>query len=364
MPSSRIADVRIAGVASAVPSARRLISDEAARFGEEEVARISESCGVRAAHFAECGACASDLCYSAADRLLNDLGWDRSSVEGLIFVSQTPDYVLPGTSCSLQHRLGLPSTCAAIDSNLGCSGYVYGLWLASLMTAGGVDRVLLLAGDTITRVTAPEDRSVALLFGDAGTATAIEKAPGAPPIYFELGTDGGGLEHLYIPAGGFRNPRTAQNGARARQDDGNIRSDQDLYMNGSEIFLFTLARVPPLIRAVLRQSSWSGEDVDAFVFHQANQFILRHLGKRMKIPNDKIVLGLEEFGNTSSASIPLAISSRMRDQLQKEQRLVLAGFGTGYSWAAAALTCGPLCLPEVLYCPGAGDPIEGPDDSK
>jgi 3-oxoacyl-[acyl-carrier-protein] synthase III len=350
MPSTNIPGVRVVGIASVVPSTQRLISDEAAIFGEEEVARISQSCGVRATYVVQDGICASDLCCMAADKLLTELGWDRASVQALIFVTQTPDYVLPGTSCSLQHRLGLPITCAAIDVNLGCAGYVYGLWLASLMAAGGVERVLLLAGDTISRVTAPADRSVALLFGDAGTATAVEKSPGAPPIFFELGSDGGGLENLCIPAGAFRQPRTSETGVRVAQDDGNIRSQEDLFMNGSEIFLFTLTRVPPLIKAVLRQSEWAIADVDGFIFHQANQFILQHLATRMKLPADKVVLALEEFGNTSSASIPLAMTTRKRDELQAgSSKLVLAGFGTGYTWGAAALTCGPICMPELMY---------------
>jgi 3-oxoacyl-[acyl-carrier-protein] synthase-3 len=297
--------------------------------------------------------CASDLCFAAADRLLDDLGWARDSIDALMFVSQTPDYRLPATSCGLQDRLGLSRRCAAFDVGLGCSGHVYGLWIASsLIASGGARRVLLLAGDASTQLCSPLDRSVALLFGDAGTATALEADAGAAPMTFVLGTDGTGRDNLIVPAGGFRTPHSQATAARVAGDDGNSRSAEDLFMNGAEIFTFTLREVPPLVHAVLQSAGWTVGDVDAFVFHQANQFMLQHLAKRLKLPQDRFVLAMEEFGNTSSASVPLAMSARLADRLRADSmRLVLAGFGVGYSWAAVALTCGPLAMPDVLAVP-------------
>lgn len=345
-----VSDVRIAGLATAVPSYVRTVADEVAAFGEDDAARISQTLGVRARRIAPAHMCTSDLCFAAAVRLLDELAYERESIDGLIFVSQTPDYVLPATGCSLHSRLRLSRSCAAFDINLGCSGYVYAVFLAAMMLAGkGARRVLLLVGDTATKIISPQDQSVALLFGDAASATIVEAAPGAASMTFELGTDGSGAGSLIIPAGGFRNPRSASTCVRSVRDGGNIRSDEDVAMNGAEIFTFSIGTVPQLVRSVLAHAGWGIDDTGAFVFHQANRFMLEHLAKRLKIPAPKLTLGIGEYGNTSSASIPLAMTTELREPLrQGPMRLVLAGFGVGLSWAAAALTCGPIVMPDLV----------------
>jgi 3-oxoacyl-[acyl-carrier-protein] synthase-3 len=350
MATAKICGTRVVGVSSAVPQPIRTVAQAFSVFGEAETLKISASTGVRQRHVVPPGVCTSDLCLAAAERLLQDLNWARDSVDGLIFVSQTPDYILPATSCSLHGRLGLSKHCAAFDLNLGCSGYVYGLWIAAqLVQSGAAHRFLLLVGDTISRIVSPQDRSVALLFGDAGTATAIEKDDTAPPLVFSLGTDGGGQGHLMVPAGGFREPHSAATCHRTSRDDGNTRSDEDLYMNGAEIFTFTLREVPPLFKSVLSTAGWSLEDLDAVVMHQANRFMLEYLAKRMRLAPQKVVIALENRGNTSSASIPLAMTDTLADRLRATSlRLVLAGFGVGFSWAAVALTCGPMVMPELV----------------
>jgi len=363
MATCTVSGVRLAGIASAVPERARTLADEAPTFGKDEVAKIAENIGVKERPAAFDGMCTSDLCFAAAGRLLADLVWARDSVDALIFVSQTPDYRLPATSCTLQQRLRLSKRCAAFDIGLGCSGHVYALWIASsLIAAGGAKRALVLTGDTSTYFCSPRDRSVALLFGDAGTATAVEADPSAGPMHFVLGTDGAGRDNLIVPAGGFRRPHTPDTAARRAGDDGNSRSAEDLFMNGAEIFTFTLREVPPLINAVLQDANWTKEDVDAYVFHQANQFMLQHLAKRLKLPKEKFVLAMEEFGNTSSASIPLAMSARLAGPLgERPCRAVLAGFGVGYSWAAVALTCGPMVMPGVLRVSGSVVGAESPE---
>lgn len=349
MTTSRLAGVSIRGVAAAVPRARRSVGDDEAAFGADTVRKISESTGVLERRTA--GAlCTSDLCEAAARALLARSNIDPATIDGVIFVSQTPDYLLPATACVLQHRLGLPASCAALDINLGCSGYVYGLWTAcSLATANRFRRVLLLVGDTVTRICSPEDRSVALLFGDAGSATLLELAPDAPEMTFVLGTDGSGWDKLIVPSGGFRNPQTPARLARTVREGGNVRSDADLYMNGADIFAFTLKVVPALTNQLLEESQRSPEDIDAFVFHQANRFMLNHLCKRMKLPPEKAIVALERFGNTSSASIPLALVTHLRDALEKgPMSLVLEGFGVGFSWAGVhVITHGPIVCPLV-----------------
>lgn len=357
--------MRLAGLASAVPENFMTTEDDAHIFGVEDAQKISQAIGVRRRPVVAGNMCASDLCLAAAEPLLESLNWERDSVDVLIFVSQTPDYILPATSCSLHGRLGLSTNCAAFDVNLGCSGYVYGLWLASQLLAGGAQRVLLLAGDTISRLAAPQDRSVAPLFGDAGTATALEILPksdiessqeNSSEMVFELGTDGRGQKHLIVPAGAARQPLDDESRHRAKQHDGNVRSDADLYMNGAEIFTFTLREVPPLVANILQKANLDVQDVDAFVMHQANAFMLKHLAKRMKLPADKVVLALEEFGNTSCASIPLAMTHTLSEQLrEKTLKLLLAGFGVGFSWGAATLSCGPLTVLDVISVPNSSD---------
>jgi len=350
MGTAKISGVRLAGLASAIPRTVQTVAEAFPVFGEAATQKISESTGVRQRHVVPPGVCTSDLCLAAAERLLEELNWGRGSVDGLIFVSQTPDYVLPATSCALHGRLQLAKECAAFDLNLGCSGYVYGLWVATQLISGGsLCRVLLLVGDTISRITSPRDRSVALLFGDAGTATALERAEGSPPLSFSLGTDGNGQDHLVVPAGGFRQPCTEASARRTVREDGNIRSDEDLYMNGAEIFTFTLQEVPPLLKSVLGTAGWDVSEVDAFIMHQANRFMLEYLAKRMRLPSEKVVVALENRGNTSSASVPLAMTDALAGRLRQESlRLVLAGFGVGFSWAAVALTCGPMVMPELV----------------
>lgn len=356
MAVSKISGVRLAGIASAVPDQKHHFSELAATFGEDEVRKISESTGVVERYIAPEGMCTSDLCYAAADKLLGETGWERDSVDAIIFVSQTADYVLPATACTLQHRLKLSKRCAAFDVGLGCSGYIHGLWLAaSLIAGGGLRRVLVLSGDTINKTLSPQDRAVALLFGDAGTATALERHEGAPPMTFVLGTDGSGRDNLIGPTGGFRQVKSPKTAIRTERENGNFRADSDLYMNGPEVFTFTLREVPPLMRSVFAESGWTQQATDAFVFHQANKFMIDYLVKRMKLPAEKVPVVLEKYGNTSCASIPLALTDALASRLREAPaRLVLAGFGVGYSWGAMTVECGPMKMPGLVFVAPSG----------
>jgi 3-oxoacyl-[acyl-carrier-protein] synthase-3 len=221
------------------------------------------------------------------------------------------------------------------------------------MAAGGIRRLLLLVGDTSSFVSSL-DRSTTMLFGDAGTVTALERDDNAQPWVFEVGTDGSGQNHLIVPAGRCRQPSTESTRRQTEREGGNIRSDEHLFMNGAEVFAFTLREVPPLVKSVLSNAEWSLESVDAFVMHQANRFMLQHLAKKMKLPMDKVVVALEEYGNTSSASVPLAMTHTLAKKLKSsELRLLLAGFGVGWSWGAVALTCGLMVMPELVVVPNS-----------
>jgi len=344
--SVALSGVHLAGITSVVPERIVTSADDARIFGEALAKRISDATGVMQRYVVSNNTCTSDLAYAAAEELLTSLAWRRDSIDTLIFVSQTPDYVLPASACVLQARLKLSTRCAAFDVNLGCSGYIYGLWLASnLISAGSASRVLLLAGDTTSRFVSPEDRAVAPLFGDAATATAIERREGALPAFFELGTDGRGEKHAIVRGGGFRNPRSKSSALRTEREGGSFRSEEELAMNGAAVFAFTLREVPRMITATLKSAGWSLGDVDAFVLHQANRSILEHLVKRLQLPPDKVLLTVQHYGNTSSASIPLAMTHSLSERLTTESmRLLMVSFGNGFSWGASAITCGPMLM--------------------
>ena len=338
---ARFSDIRVAGIATAIPDAHVSAYETASRLNLdwEEADKIVKMTGVSERRVADADTWISDLVHEAAEGLISELGWARESINALVFVSQTNDYDAPATACGLQHRLGLSKECAAFDVGLGCSGYVYGLWLcSSLIASRSANRVLLLVGDTSSKVCAPDDRSTVFLFGDAGSATALEYSKGAPSMSFVLGTDGSGREPLMFRHSGYR--------GRAEGPD---RSTPTLYMDGGEVFAFTIREVPRLLEETLELAGWTKERIHAFVPHQANRFMLQHLAKKSKIPEEKVILSLDEYGNTSSASIPLALSHRLRERLASSAtNLLIAGFGIGWSWGAATLTVGPAVMPEVM----------------
>jgi 3-oxoacyl-[acyl-carrier-protein] synthase-3 len=221
-----------------------------------------------------------------------------------------------------------------------------------------MNRILLLVGDTISRISSPQDRSVAALFGDAGTATALQYEQGATPItsstmWFTLMTDGTGSQHLTVPAGGFRQPRTSSTSIRIEREGHNLRSDEDLFMNGAEVFSFTLREVAPLVQSTLEAAGLAQEDVSYFVFHQANRFMLEHLSRKMKIANDRMLYSLADFGNTSCASIPLTISHAFGNVGRlSADNVLLAGFGVGLSWGAAVCSFRDTIVPRIIYLAG------------
>lgn len=339
---ARTIGARIAGVVSCIP-ARRIENDHfRERFGEK-VNEVVKMTGVQTRYWVEDGTTTSDLCASAADRLLETLGWSRESVDGIIFVSQTPDYRLPATSCVLQDRLGFRTGILAFDVSLGCSGYPYALWLSMMMIqTGAARRIVLAVGDTSSIMNDSDDRGTALLFGDAGTATAVEASePGADPAYFILGTDGQGADNLIVPSGAFRK----------REPVGKLEGRQldKLYMDGGEVFNFTLKAVPGLVRETLGAAESQVEDYDLFLLHQANAFMIRHLAKKAKLPLEKVPINIDRFGNTSSATLPLLMTTDAAEALKSGQRrLAMFGFGVGYSWAAASLHVGPIKCAETI----------------
>lgn len=354
MGQNCIEGVRISGVISVVPSGVKRIEDETQLFGTDSsrINRLKKDIGMNKRHITLKDECSSDLCEQATTVLLSELEYDPSSIDGLLVVTQTPDYFQPATSCVLHGKLGLSKDCAALDINLGCSGYVYGLWVASMMVSGGnCNRVLMLVGDTLSRCVSPDDRAVAPMFGDAGSATMIEKSSKDHKMTFVLKSDGKGYRHLIIPAGAFRKRPSAETARITKGEDGNARSEEHLYMNGAEIFTFSIREVPSLIEDVLAATRWDREDVSYYLLHQANKFISQNIARKLKIPIEKAPYSVfEEYGNQSSASIPATICENLSSIVQnKTNKVVMAGFGAGLSWAACAAQLGPMkCQPVII----------------
>ena len=318
----------------------------AAEFPGWTVEKIQSKTGIEERHIAAEGEFASDLAAAAAEKLFA-AGTDRQSVDALLYCTQSPDYFLPTTACLLQHRLGLRTDIAALDYNLGCSGYIYGLGLAhGMIESGQARRVLLLTADTYSKFIHPGDRSVRTIFGDAAAATLVT-ASGRPGLSgpFVYGTDGSGAENLIVPAGGLRKPRAAT-ALVVTDESGNQRTENNLYMNGPEIFNFTLRIVPATVESLIARSGLSLADIDLFVFHQANQYMLEHLRKRLGVPAEKFVVSMQKCGNTVSSSIPIALRTAVESgQLRPGMKVMLVGFGVGYSWGGTIIEwCAPAAV--------------------
>ena len=346
--------VKIGGVVTCVPPLEKCIDDEIDLFGgnEKQIARLKKTIGLDRRRVVESGTTAADLCEAAARRLLEGAELATESIDAMIFVTQTPDYLQPCNAAVLHGRLNLPKRCAALDVNLGCSGYVYGLWLAHMMvSAGGCEHVLLLAGDTISQIVNPKDRAVAPLFGDGGSATLIQRSEVETNAWFSLETDGKGFDKLIVPAGGQRTPGSVETRAEVTDDAGNVRSLENLFMDGAEIFNFSIVEEPKAVREVVEYAGLDFDVVDYFVFHQANRYILSNIAKRLKIDLAKVPMQtVERYGNQSSASIPSALCGELGDVLcgSKSQRLLLSGFGVGLSWASVILDIAELPVCEII----------------
>jgi 3-oxoacyl-[acyl-carrier-protein] synthase-3 len=328
----------IKAISSYLPPGRLTNEQLAREFGEWTAEKIYEKTGIRERRVAPSDVCASDLAFAAASQVL--AAEDRSRIDFLLLCTQAPDYWLPSTACVLQHRLGLPTSCGALDYNLGCSGFIYGLAMGQALLQGGLaSNLLLLTADTYTHYIHRGDRSTRTLFGDGAAATILSNGALARLHSFVFGTDGSGAEQLIVRAGGARLPVPLCGGqAGVPEAQSAPASAANLFMNGPEIFSFTIQRVPALALEVCKKAGLSLEQVDYFVFHQANAFMLEHLRKRLRIPLEKFEFCLEHCGNTVSSSIPIALESAIRaNRIKPGMKVLLAGFGVGLSWGGCIL---------------------------
>lgn len=331
---------RIAGVSYYLPEnqlTNQMISDE---FPEWSVEKIAGKTGIHSRHVAGNDEFSSTLATGAARALASKLGMDVLDVDYIILCTQTPDFFLPTTACLVQQELGLPSSVGAIDVNQGCSGYVYSVGLAKgVIESGQAKNVLVLTADTYTKLTNPSDKSVRTIFGDAASATLISASESDTEFLsgFVYGTDGSGAPHLMTTAGNLRGAETLSVKGLASERDLEP-SSFDLYMNGPEIFNFTLRVVPELVQSVLTSAGVSEEQVDLFVPHQANTFMLTHLREKLGIPPEKFPIEMADIGNTVSSTIPITLA-RLHEtgRILEGQRIMILGFGVGLSWAGAMI---------------------------
>lgn len=331
----------LAAIEYYLPTGTLSTEDLSSEFPEWSVEKIDQKTGIHERHISKADECSSDLAVEAAKRLFSTQITAPSSIDYILLCTQSPDYFLPTTACMVQDRLSIPTSAGALDFNLGCSGFVYGLGLAEgLIHSGQAREILLLTAETYSKFLHPRDRSVRTIFGDAAAATLVRATDRTQACFgpFIYGTDGRGGPNLIVPTGGMRRPRTNESAVPVSDDSGNVRTADNLYMAGVEIFNFTLAAVPSSVNALLQKASLTVTDVDLFVFHQANQYMLEHLRKRIKIPEEKFYICMRHCGNTVSSTIPIALKhADMENRLQPGMKVILVGFGVGYSWGAVLI---------------------------
>lgn len=336
---TKLAGINLCGLVAAVPSSTEDAESLTTKWGYENAHKIATATGIHTRHIAPPETTACDLGAAAARNLLTGLQWDSGSIDLLIVVTQTPDYPLPGNAPILQHQLGLRNSCGTLDINSGCSGFVDGIWTASCLLAGSSGkRALIIVGDTTSQFVSPDNINVRPLFGDAVAAIALESSGKKSDNFIGVvpGVDGSGAPYLTVHEGAARNPNIT------------VGKFGKLFMDGPQVFAFTLKQVPKNINSVMQLANWTNTDVDYLVLHQANETMMKHLTAKAGFSSHQMVLALANFGNTGSASIPLAIASTLEKELVQSKRplnLILCGFGVGWRWSSAAWRTDPL-----IYC--------------
>ena len=334
-----IKNVALRGVTATVPD-NPVKSLDLEIFTKEEADTFDSTVGIKNRYLASDDVCASDLCFDAAERLIEGLGWEKESIDVLIFGSVTGDYKTPPTSGILQDRLGLPTSTFVLDIPMGCCGSIYAINVAgNLLSSGTVKRAILLVGDTALRMGSPKDKSRVPLFGDCGTAMALEYDPNAEDIIIDFNTLGSGYQALMTPHGGFRHPITAESFIEQDFGNGIIRAPKDTLINGMDVFSFAITKPPVSIKKLMEKLELDKDkDIDYFLIHQANKLIVDRIVKKLKLPIEKVPYDLQEFGNLGGASIPMLMTYNLSEELQtKPLTLLCSAFGLGLTWGTMVL---------------------------
>lgn len=345
-----IGNVKITGVSACVPKEVEEVNSYSL-FSQDDALNFSKNTGVQRRRKAPFEVCSSDLCLKAAKKLIEELEWNKSEIDCLVFVTQTPDYTLPATSVILQHRLGLSTDCYTLDISSGCSGWVDALSvISSLLSHGSMKKGILLAGDTILKFCSETDKSTYPLFGDAGTATALEYSDKEENrIHFTFNSDGEGSDVIMIRDGGFRNPVSEKSFVKEAISEGIERSNLDLILDGMDVFSFGISKAPESVKKLTDHFSIELDSVDYFTFHQANKFMNEKIRKKLKLPEEKVPYSMKDFGNTSCATIPLTLVTQLQNKLIKQKLShVACGFGVGLSWGSCYFQTDQIVCPDLI----------------
>lgn len=331
MKKSVFENIELRAVSSATPKNRIDLKTYGSRYGEELVDRIIQSTGIKEVAVSPEEQTCSDLCVSAAEHLFNEYEISPNDIDGLVYVSETADYIAPTTAAILQDRLNIPKNCVVFEIHLSCSGYVYGLFQAAMMiNCGFCKNVILLVGSTMTRYMNKEDRAMQMISGDAGSASLISFSEKKKTMHFSFFSDGSGYKGLMIPAGGIRNRiKSGVTDILEFDDEGNGHTKEDLIMDGMAIMVFSTRVAPKLIKEILQEANLSVDDIDIFLLHQANKIIVERIGKLIKAPVEKVPLGLEKTGNTGLTSVPLMMCNKFAGINNGLKKSIICGFGSG-----------------------------------
>ena len=322
--------IGIAGISCVVPKNHVTVEEFIPVFGEEVTSKFTAGTGIESMYKALPDQTASDLAVAAAENLFSQMDVDKSKIGLMIMVTQSPDYRRPSSASIVQKRLALPIDCSCMEINLGCSGFVYGLQTAmSLMNSSDVKYALLLMGETASKLVDPHDKSIVMMYGDAGAAILLERQEDARTTTL-LRSDGDRFKAIVLPAGGFRDMNPGHE--RFMCSDGIERSLYDIFMDGTSVFSFSITDVPQALKDYLEYTGSSVTDYDAFIFHQANQFIIKQLIRKMKLPKDQVPLSLDRYGNTGGISIPLTLCDAFGIENAGKKNILMSGFGIGLSW--------------------------------
>lgn len=346
MANWQIKNVALRGVTGTVPN-HAVKTADFPFFTQEEADLFDATVGIKNRYIAPEDICASDLCFDAAERLIEGLGWEKESIDVLLFTSVTGDYKTPPTSAILQDRLGLPTSTFVLDLPMGCCGCLYSITVAgNLLTAGTAKRALILVGDTAMRMGNPKDKSRGPLFGDSGTALALEFDTTAEDIIIDFNTLGSGYQALMTPHGGYRHPISQESFIEEDFGNGIIRAPKDALINGINVFSFAITRPAASVKKMMEEQGLDKDnDIDYFLIHQANKLIVDRLVKKMKLPIEKVPYNLQKFGNLGGASILMLMTSEIANELStKPLTLLCSSFGLGLTWATAVLRTKPMLI--------------------
>ena len=322
--------IGIAGIACAVPKNHVTVESFIPVFGEEVTSKFTAGTGIKAMYKALPEQTASDLAVSAAEELFRHITVDKSEIGAMFMVTQSPDYRRPSSASIVQKRLKLPVDCSCMEINLGCSGFIYGIQTAmSMMNTSEMRYALILMGETASKLVDPKDKSIVMMYGDAGAAILLERQEDAKTTTL-LRSDGNRFKAIVLPAGGFRDMNPGHE--RFVCSDGIERSLYDIFMDGTSVFSFSITDVPQALKEYMDATETTVVDYDLFLFHQANQFIIKQLMRKMKLPKDNVPISMDRYGNTGGISIPLTLCDAFGEKNEGKKKALMCGFGIGLSW--------------------------------